>query len=190
MNARARRPVITPDGFPRNPGRMDVGFHKDNPNEPAVEARDVVAVAVASWRNADSRIPAERLSPGARANVRALARRASDDPADRALERPLARLFLPAGRISVIAAVPALVLAFSLGWLLNSGAPRDEVVSIETSKTDGQAVFDIANGGRTHRVYRSTSARDLGQADLFATVEGGFSDSLTGDETLVFYRID
>ncbi len=157
--------------------------------------QDVVSAAVSAWRHAESSLPADRLSAGARANIRVLARRrVSDDPADRVYQRPLARLFLPAGRFAAVAAIPALILAFSFGWLLNSGSgPQDRLeasVSIETSKIDGQAVFDIANGGRVHRVYKSTSAKDIGRADLFATVEDGFRDTLTGDETLVFYRID
>ncbi len=161
-------------------------FGKKTPDNRDDTSQDVVAAALAAWRDAESRLPAERLSAGARANIRVLARRGS--------ERPLARLFLPAGRIAAVAAIPALILAFSFGWLLRTGeapvSPSEASVSIATSKVNGQAVFDIANGGRVHRVYKSTSARDFGHADLFATVEDGFSDSLRGDETLVFYRID
>ena len=135
-------------------------------------------------------MPAQRLSAGARANVRALARRSADVAGDRGL----ARLFLPIARLAAAATVPALILAVSFGWLLvgrdGTVVTSEASMSIEIRKTDGQAVFDIANGGRVHRVYKSTSARHIDGADLFATVEGGFRDTLAGEDSLVFYRID
>ena len=152
--------------------------------------------AVSAWRDAEACIPVQRLSSGARANVRVLARRR----ANAAAERPLSRLFLPAARLAAAAAVPALILAVSFGWVLRDGrnAPYADKpagtsvasISIESRKVDGQAVFDIANGGRVHRVYKSTSASDIGGSDLYATVEGAFSDTLAGDAGVVFYRID
>jgi len=149
--------------------------------------------AVSAWHDAEARLPTQRLSAGARANVRALTRRGAD-AAHAELERPLARLFLPVGRLAAAAAVPALILAVSFGWLLR-GADEPvgstiASVSIESRKINGQAVFDIANGGRVHQVYKSTSASDFGRADLFATVDGEFSDPLAGDDRVVFYRID
>ncbi len=157
------------------------------------ERRRTVDGAVSAWRDAESRLPAQRLSAGARANVRVLARRS----ADVAAERPLDRLFLPAARLAAAAVVPALILAVSFGWLLRGGDEPDvpemtsvASMSIEIRKIDGRAVFDIANGGRVHRIYKSTSAKDIDRADLFATIEGAFSDTLAGDDEVVFYRID
>ena len=65
--------------------------------------------ALSVWREAEARIPADRLSPGARANIRVLVRQRADD----ATERPLANLFLPLGRLAVAAGVPALILVIS-----------------------------------------------------------------------------
>jgi len=144
--------------------------------------------AVSAWRDAEASLPAERLSAGARANIRVLARQAV--PADADIDRPLARLFLPLARMAAAAGVPVLILAVSFGWILQGGSRPETSLSIEISKIDGQAVFDIANGGRLHRVYKSTSAGKMGSEDLFATVRGSFSDKLEGDENLVFYRID
>ena len=149
--------------------------------------------AVSAWHDAEARFPTQRLSAGARANVRALSRRGAD-AAHAGLERPLARLFLPAGRLAAAAAVPALILAVSFGWMLRGGdqpvGSTIASVSIESSKINGQAVFDIANGGRVHQVYKSTSASEIGRADLFATAAGEFSDELSGSERVVFYRIE
>ena len=146
--------------------------------------------ALSAWRDAEASLPAQQLSAGARVNIRVLARRS----ADVAVERPLARLFLPAARLATAAAVPALILAVSFGWLLSGGYEPEmsnvASISIESRKVDGQAVFDIANGGRVHRVYKSTSAKDIGRSEPFATIEGAFSDTLEGDDDVVFYRID
>ena len=164
------------------------------------ERQRILEGAVSDWNAAETRLPAQRLSAGARANVRALARQS----AQVASERPLARLFLPATRLAAAAAVPALILAISFGWMLGGGPDVSDasdvpeisevasmsMMSIDIQKIDGQAVFDIANGGRVHRVYKSTSAKDIDGAALFATIQGGFSDKLEGDEDVVFYRID
>jgi hypothetical protein len=155
------------------------------------ERQRILEGAVSDWNDAETRLPGQRLSAGARANVRTLARQS----AQTASERPLARLFLPATRLAAAAAVPALILAISFGWMLGGGPDVPEIsevasMSIDIQKIDGQAVFDIANGGRVHRVYKSTSAKDIDGATLFATIQGGFSDKLEGDEDVVFYRID
>jgi hypothetical protein len=174
---------------------------KENTRE-REERRQILDGAMSDWRDAEARLPAQRLSAGARANVRTLARQS----AQVASERPLARLFQPATRLAAAAAVPALILAVSFGWLLGGGGEPNvseiseisEIpemtsvasMSIESRKIDGQAVFDIANGGRVHRVYKSTSAKDIEGADLFVTIQGAFSDTLDGDDDVVFYRID
>lgn len=146
--------------------------------------------ALSAWRDAEARIPADRLSAGARANIRVLVRQRADSAA----ERPLANLFLPLGRLVAAAGVPALILVISFGWLIGnteeSAVSSVASVSIETSKVGGRAVFEIANGGRIHQVHRSNSPRDLAHAELFATTDGTFTDSLAGDSSVVYYRID
>lgn len=146
--------------------------------------------ALSVWREAEARIPAERLSPGARANIRVLVRQR----ADAAAERSPANLFLPLGRLAAAVGVPALILVVSFGWLIGnveeSAVSNGGSISIESRKVGGQAVFEIANGGRIHRVHRSNSPRDLAHAELFATTYGTFTDSLVGDSGVVYYRID
>ena len=147
--------------------------------------------ALGAWREAEAVVPAERLSSGARANVRALARRG----AAAAPERPLVGLFVPVGRLVAAAGVPALLLAVSFGWFIGGdgaelGRSETPGVGIETSKVKGQAVFNIANGGRVHHVYKANSAKELARAELYTTTRGSFKDSLDGDPGVIFYRID
>lgn len=145
--------------------------------------------ALENWRQLESEMPVERLSAGARANIRVLAR----GKADPVLERPLGSLFVPLGRLVAAAGIPALVLAVSFGWLIGAGGaftPENDTVSIRSHKIDGQAVFEIANGGKMHRVYKAHSARELADSELFTATSGSFSDSLEGESGVVFYRID
>ena len=148
-------------------------------------------VALSNWRAAQAVLPAERLSAGAWANIRVLSRRRTAA----APERPLTSLFVPLGRLMAAAGVPALLLAVSFGWLIGGGGAglgRSETsaLAIETSKVNGRAVFEIANGGRVHRVYKAYSAKDLADAELFTTTRGSFTDALEGDPGVVYYRID
>lgn len=162
-------------------------------NPERAKRQQILDRAVSVWRDAEAQVPAPRLSDGARANVRALARQ-SNDRSGHAVDRPLARLFFPIGRLAAAATLPALILAVSFGWMLRGNdqpiGPEIVNVVIESHKLNGQAVFDIANGGRVHRVYKSSSASDISGEDLFATVDGAFIDGLTGDDGVIFYRID
>jgi hypothetical protein len=166
-------------------------FKRNNPERE--KRQQILDEAVSGWRDAEAHAPAPRLSEGARANVRALARQATDR-SGRAVDRPLARLFLPIGRLAAAVTLPALILAVSFGWMLRDSqqpvVTDIAAVAIEGHKLNGQAVFDIANGGRVHRVYKSTSANDMSGEDLFATVDGAFIDRLAGDDGVIFYRID
>ena len=147
--------------------------------------------ALGAWRESESILPAERLSPGARANIRVLSRQA----ASVAPESTLTRLFVPFGRIVAAAGVPALLLALSLGWFLGCGSTELDgtetaPLAIKTSKVNGQAVFEIANGGSEHRVYRADSPQKLADAALYTTATGSFTDTLDEKSTVVYYRID
>jgi len=150
--------------------------------------------ALGAWREAEAVLPAERLSSGARANIRALARQRASVASD----RPLTGLFVPLGRLVAAAGVPALLLAVSFGWFIGGGAADFQgseasglsVVSIDARKVNGLAVFDIANGGRIHSVYRGSSAAGLAEADLFTKTQGSFTDTLDGGSGVTYYRID
>jgi hypothetical protein len=178
LNAGRLTPVVTDDVLFKR---------KQRPTRPETQVLDE---ALGSWREAQAALPAERLSAGARANIRVLSRQRSA-----AAEQPLTHLFVPLGRLVAAAGVPALLLAVSFGWLIGggggqSGRSEAPASAIETSKVNGRAVFEIANGGRVHRVYRAYSTEDLAHAELFATTRGSFADSLEGHSGVVYYRID
>lgn len=163
---------------------------KENKGKGAHDAQ-LLDAALGGWREAEGFLPVERLSAGARANIRVLSRQRTSAAA----ERRLSSLFVPLGRLVAAAGVPALLLALSFGWLVGggdagSGDSETPVLAIETSKVNGQAVFQLSNGGRIHRVYRASSARDLARAELFTLARGSFVDSLEGDAGVVYYRID
>ena len=148
----------------------------------------VLDETLGAWREAQGVLPAARLSAGARANIHALSRRGVP-------ERPLTSLFVPLGRLVAAAGVPALLLALSFGWLIRGGGAelsgsQAPTLAIETSKVNGQAVFEIANGGRVHRVYKAYSAKELASAELYTTTRGSFTDTLEGEAGVVYYRID
>ncbi len=149
----------------------------------------VLQRALDGWRSVEADRGREQLSDGARANVLALSRQSN------APKRPaLSALFVPFRRIVAATAVPALALSLSFAWLIGSGGPEltQKIASlqVEASKIDGEAVFSIANGGRTHRVYRSSSTGEIGREDLYATTTETFRDSLSDRARVVFYRID
>jgi len=179
LNAERLTPVVTDDMLFKR---------KQRHTRPETQVLDE---ALRSWRESQAALPAERLSAGARANIRVLSRQRTAE----ASERPLTSLFVPLGRLVAAAGVPALLLALSFGWFIgggdaDSGRSETPTAAIETSKVNGQAVFEIANGGRVHRVYKANSAKDLAHAELFATTRGSFADSLEGESGVVYYRID
>ena len=115
------------------------------------ERQKILEGAVSDWNDAETRLPAQRLSAGARANVRALARQS----AQVASERPLARLFLPATRLAAAAAVPALILAVSFGWLLGSDPQEGRLQLFERIRSRQQRghkpAVGACHGTSSHR---------------------------------------
>ena len=153
--------------------------------------RSLLNEAVADWRRAVA--PArESLDDATRARILdAVSRR----PAAQPRPAPLASLFVPMRRLALAGTVPALALTMLLAWVLLPGTATVPNVdtdgpTLQASKVGGEVVFVIANGGKLHRVYRSSSPEADGDARLFATTDARFQDRLEGDERLVFYRID
>lgn len=147
--------------------------------------KDPLNEAIACWRDA---APDERFSREARADILERSHRARREPGP----TRLAQLFVPVAKIAYASAVPVLVLALTLGWL--AGTTGQDVgpvaVRIETSKVGGEAVFRIANGGRLHKVYRTSDPRGRGEMELLATTKDSFSDRLYETTGVVYYRID
>ena len=147
-----------------------------------------VAEAVAEWRAADC---GETLSGRARDRIL----RSVADGGSASQERAVASLFLPFGRLVLAGAAPVMLVAVLLGWMalprgVDPAAPAgsEAAVAVHVSKQGGDVVFVLENGGRPHRVTRSTSPENGGES--MGVVHGSFRDELTGGADLVFYRID
>ena len=149
--------------------------------------------ALEAWRarnsseNGDN--PTETLSGDARSRI---LRGIRDDVRSR--RTPFADLFLPARRLALAGVVPALALAAALGLLVQPAMQGSGLEAgqgrLEATKIGGEVVFVLANGDRSHNVYRSTDPKGFGVEPAFVTEDGSFSDSLSSGPDLVFYRID
>ena len=140
--------------------------------------------AVGAWRA--RRPAAERLSPGARDRLWARVREGVA-PADR-----LHPLFAPVRRWVLAGAVPALVvlaLLLPLAWRSGTVPERHEGPTILASRIGDSVVFTIANGNRTHRVYRSATP-DRFDLESPIVVGDRYVEPSQGDLDLVFYKVD
>jgi len=157
-------------------------------NKGESEGQALLDTAVRQWREAST--SGETLGPATRAAILRSTR-------DRGERPTLAALFLPTRRLVWAAGLPALALGLALAALLGvEGLPAPglrEPARIEVSRVGDEVVFQIANGKRLHRVYRSELAADTaapGQEEAFAVTAGTFRDRLHSGSDLVFYRVD
>ena len=111
--------------------------------------------------------------------------------------RRLEALFSPLARWAAFGAVPVVASAVVASWLLFAGpgavptAPEIADVSVSALKVGDRVVFTIGNGGRSHRVVRTSSPASIsGPGETMAVEDGTFSDCLQDGSDLVFYRID
>ncbi len=149
----------------------------------------LLADAVADWRAAET--GGETLGGPARDRIlHSVADSRSARP-----ERVVGSLFLPFGRLVLAGAAPVMLVAVLLGWValprgVDPAAPAgsEAAVTVHVSKRGGDVVFVLENGGRAHRVTRSTSPENGGES--IVVERGSFRDDLTGGADLVFYRID
>lgn len=143
---------------------------------------EILARAVEEWRA--GRSADERLGDVARAHVL----REALHPAENRTLQPFAALFMPFRRLALASALPALLLAFVVGYLpFRESAEQPQALApmLQASKVNGQVVFEIANGDRVHRVYRWQ-----GSWTLYGTTKGSFADELRTEGDLVIYRIE
>ena len=142
---------------------------------------DRLSTALREWR--DSERSAEQLSTDCRTRILEASR-----PGQKL--RPLASLFLPLRGWALAGALPValLTLALGYGFLPGPETESDTAPTLRASRVGDEVVFQIANGGKPHRVYRSTSAGEAGEA--MAVTDGRFRDRLDRGGDLVFYRID
>lgn len=162
-----------------------------------LEAAGQAAVrqALEQWRSAGE--ADERLDDGVRARILEQAYQ----PAKPSMQ-PLSPLFLPFRSMALAGALPALLLAIVLGYLpyssspvhseqvAHAGSPGLRAAKLTAAKVEGEVLFEIANGGRLHRIYRRNGEGSHARWELHATASGSFRDELQSGDTLVIYRIE
>jgi hypothetical protein len=140
------------------------------------------------WTHAAGSTPGESLSITARERILNEALRPERQQA------ALPSLFAPARRLWLAGALPlALALLFVTG--LERGvaiAPVEspKVTQVRVSKLAHQVQFDVSNGGKTHKVVRSTDPRHVASRQGQEMANGSYRDRLQDGADLVFYRID
>lgn len=139
--------------------------------------------AVAAWRGAGR--TAEVLGGRSRARILDVALDPLHDPA------APASLFVPARRLAMAGVLPALLgaaLLLLLGHAGNSWIPA--TAHVDVLKRDGQVVFRIANGDRSHYVCKSTVPHKFDCGGGVLVRGGAYVDAQTDGNGIVFYRID
>jgi hypothetical protein len=118
--------------------------------------------------------------------------------------RPWPALFAPVGRLLVAGALPLLLAGTLMLALWNpmdvsmtgsSVAPIDLAAAerptvVHVAKVGDRVEFQIRNGKRNHFVSRSSDPDRFDRADRVQVTDGAYADRLSGDASLVFYRID
>jgi hypothetical protein len=107
---------------------------------------------------------------------------------------PLPVLFTPTRRWVVGGALPVLLAAT---LLIGIGPGSGELPTTEAppplprfSKQGDQMLVSIANGGRQHRVVRSTDPRHFEPSAGVRVTDGAYAEGLGDSSDLVFFRID
>ena len=127
----------------------------------------------------------ERLSASARAGIR----QGIVSAGDGAVHAPL---FAPLGRLLAAGALPVLLLGLLAVSLIGPAWSPDQELPprISAEKSGGHVIFYIANGGRSHQIYRSSDPASFGPSSSFGEARTVFHDRLGNDGDVVFYRID
>jgi len=63
-------------------------------------------------------------------------------------------------------------------------------LTVRAAKNGDEVVFTIANGGRAHRVFKSSVPTNFDPSTAVTVRDGSFRDSADDGSDLVFYRID
>jgi hypothetical protein len=103
----------------------------------------------------------------------------------------LAPLFAPRRWIVAAGVLPVMLAGALVALVDRSSVPSGtDRPMVQAMKVDGQVVFTIANGSRTHRVYRSTTPDRFDLSAPVDVTDGVYRDGIDRGENLVFYRID
>jgi len=147
--------------------------------------------SIQDWRQ-HSEGSAQKLSTASRAQILRSIRAESSAPG---LLAPLASLFVPARRIFWAAGLPAVALLLVVAsFMYQPGSiVTDSAATLNVSRVGDEIVFEIANGGRAHRVFRSDSPEGLAagnSSEVFALARNTFRDRIDSESGIVFYRVD
>jgi hypothetical protein len=154
---------------------------------------DILDQALSEWR--ESKSDRERFSGPTRERILG----SIQSPEYRfELGEALGSLFFPVRRFALAAVVPSLVLVLALGYALMPGRGADpglplqvtQITQMEVTRVGDDVVFRIANGTRTHLVYKSSDINELSRATPVAVSDGVFRDTVHAEANLVFYRVD
>ena len=151
---------------------------------PVRNSDDVLERALSQWKSA--RGPVSGLSPATRGEI---LRTALESRPEKASYRPLLGI-IPRRILS--GAIPALALGAVLvlvGERMGGGS-HARPLSIRAAKNGDDVVFTIANGGRPHRVLKSTVPTRFDPTTAVTVRDGAYRDATDDGSGLVFYRID
>jgi len=145
---------------------------------------DVLEQALSQWKSASKSLP------GFAAATRGeILRAALESSPEKASYRPLLGIIprrILAGLIPALAAGAVLVL---LGEQL-AGGTQGRPLTIRAAKSGEDVVFTIANGGRPHRVLKSTIPGRFDPSTAVTVRDGAYRDAADDGSGLVLYRIE
>jgi hypothetical protein len=102
-------------------------------------------------------------------------------------------LFVPTRRLAAAWALPLALAGVLFLALPEALGPREAgaaPTTVHVSKDGDRVLFTIANGGRSHQVFRSTSPDRFDRDDAVRVTGGAFVDRLDDAHAVVFYRIE
>ena len=127
----------------------------------------------------------ERLSEGFRGRILEASQRPGYEI------RPMPSLFLPTKRLALAGGLPLALSAALLVVFAYLRTPTiSPVVGVQAAKQGDQVIFTIANGGKSHTVYKSNIPVHFERGSRIRIENGSFSDLATGGPDIVFYQIE
>ena len=145
---------------------------------------NVLDTALLQWKTAER--PAAGLSEAMRGEI---VRAALAGRPDRTSYRPLLGIIprrILAGAIPVMAATAVLLVLAEKAGDDRFGRP----LTVRATKRGDDVVFTIANGGRPHRVVKSSVPTSFDPSTAVTVRDGAYRDAAADGADLVFYRID
>ncbi len=139
--------------------------------------------AIAEWQG--GRGGDETLSGHARARIVDRALDPAHDPA------APASLFVPARRLALAGVLPVM-LGVALVLLLGHAGTyvTSNALRLQVEKRDGQVVFEIGNGKKSHYICKSNVPNKFDCDRGVKVQNGAYADSVRDGSNIVFYRIE